>query len=295
VAASDITADLEKVRVLLGKKDTTSTLQLLKSITVGETKQALEHLHDYISQGGSVRVLAEGVLETLRKALLIAAGSESLLEQMPQEELAEVKSFAQGSSRKELIRLIDLFNKALEELRDATIVQLPIEIAVIEASLENSQEAQVSPTESEPELVEEAEIEKVEIHKPTKVKVVEEINKTPASPKSAKSLKKVLEVWPKVLAQVKELNSSLEMFLRQGIPVDLEDGLLILEFSRVFHKTKVEEKKYREAIEGILQKLLGQSVRIKGLVVARPEAEKKPVVSAPKEELDPSSIFGKLE
>jgi DNA polymerase III gamma/tau subunit len=75
------------------------------------------------------------MLETLREILLIKAGAASLLEPIGEEELAALESFAAKISKVRLLALTDLFNRAVEELREATIPQLPLELAIVEATL----------------------------------------------------------------------------------------------------------------------------------------------------------------
>ena len=85
-----------------------------------------------------MRVLAESVLDTLRKILLLKTGANSVIGVITEVELANLQKFEEEISKSEIIKLVDLFNISISNLRDATIAQLPIEIAIIEATLDSN-------------------------------------------------------------------------------------------------------------------------------------------------------------
>ena len=138
VASVDTKASLEKTREILGKKEITSTVYFLKLINDGKTKESLIWLDDHVKEGGSVRVLAESVLDTLRKILLLKTGANSVIGVITEVELANLQKFEEEISKSEILKLVDLFNISISDLRNATTAQLPIEIAIIEATLDSN-------------------------------------------------------------------------------------------------------------------------------------------------------------
>lgn len=136
VASSDSSASLAKTREILGKKEVSTVIHFLELIETGHTKEALVWLSDYVQQGGSVRILVENVLETLRKILLLKAGAEAAIGFVTSEEINALAGFGKALTKSRLLTLVDLFNEAIKDLRDATIPQLPLELAIIEGSLE---------------------------------------------------------------------------------------------------------------------------------------------------------------
>jgi DNA polymerase-3 subunit gamma/tau len=305
VASFDSSAPIAKTREVLGKKETTTTVNFLELIEVGRTKEALIWLATYVQEGGSVRILAENVLEALRKILLLKAGAEAAIGFVTGEEIDALARFGKKLTKSRLLTLTDLFNKAIEELRDATIPQLPLEIAIIEASLDkftdegeedinikNTQVEEIKPEEKDKNL---RSIDKIKKSKPTGKSKSKETKSSqePKGNKKAtasqnKTLKKLQGKWTSFLKKVKPLNSSLEMFLRQAKPVDLDEDLLTLEFAYRFHKEKVEERKYREVIESALKEFTGSPLRIRGIVspkVPEPEKRTRPKPAEAKEEV----------
>ncbi len=305
IASSDSSASLAKTREILGKKEVGTVIHFLELIETGCTKEALVWLSDYVQQGGSVRIVAENVLETLRKTLLLKVGAEAAIGFATSEEITALAGFGKALTKSRLLTLADLFSKAIEDLRDATIPQLPLELAIIEASPDKFEdENEEENTDIKNTQVEE--IKSIEKDKETSIITKSKETKSREEPKEFKGaltsenklLKKLQEEWGAFLKKVKPLNSSLEMFLRSAKPIDLDEDLLTIEFSYRFHKEKVEERKYREVIEEALEKFTGVPLRIKGAVSPKaPEPKKKTgqKLMDTEEEIDPASIFGTLD
>jgi DNA polymerase-3 subunit gamma/tau len=336
VASVDMAASLEKTREILGKKESTGLVGLLEMLEKGEARQALIWLNDYLADGGGLRILTESVLEVLRKIILIKAGAANLLEPIAEEELASLQSLATKITKQRLLELTSLFNKAIEDLREATIPQLPLELAIVEATLKADVVEEVRARDAAKVTVESAVAEgtesKVENTENEKIATTDNTedqaestgNARPAtlprrqagtedteSQKTSDSvvtrgtlkdedklLKKLQKNWGEFLKKLKPLNSSIALFLKDAKPVDLDEDLLTVEFVYRFHKEKIEERKYRELVEEALAKVAGRSLRIKGVVGAKPP-EKKPETPKLKLEekgdVDPVEIFSKLE
>jgi DNA polymerase-3 subunit gamma/tau len=310
VASADSSADLDKTRQILGKKEVAATADFLDLINAGKTKEALVWLDSHVKEGGSVRILAESVLETLRKILLLKAGAYSAIGVITDEEINTLKRLEKVFSKADLLRLVDLFNVSIQELRDASIPQLPLEIAIIEATLDSNSEpeekihADIKNVQKDETKLEHNEKEEGSIQQDTKgngqpvekesVKKEKPSRKTPKN--QNKTLKKLQGKWPQFLKKVKPKNSSVEVFLKSAKPVDIDEDLLTIEFAYKFHKGKIEERKYRDVVEEALKEFTGESLRIKGVVSAKaPSPQKEGSETSQKDEVDPVSIFGTLE
>ncbi|MEX0621458.1 MAG: DNA polymerase III subunit gamma/tau [Candidatus Woykebacteria bacterium] len=315
IASYDPKANLEKIRQLLGKKETKTVITFLKFLQEGKAKEALTWLSSFVSEGGSVRVLSESVLDVLRKILLIKAGAERGIGALTEEEDTDLRELAKQLSKQRLLVLVDLFNKSISDLRDASIPQLPLEIAVIEATIDLASE---EPREEEKDKEVTQDREEMHTHKEktrgvkdkkentnsqnvSNKKVSEEDLSTRKSTKSSvKLIKRIEENWPAFLKEVKKQNSSVEMFLRNATPAEVDEDLLMIEFPYKFHKSKIEEKKYKDLVEGQLQEFFGTALRIKGLVSKKaPDPKKENSAEVPlskqKDEVDPVSVFGHLD
>ena len=110
-----------------------------------------------------------------------------------------------------------------------------------------------------------------------------------------KILKKIENNWGLVLKNAKSANSPLVPFLKEAKPIDLEDGLLTIEFAFPFHRQKAEDRKYRETIEEALEKITSLPIRFKGIVSKNSKEIKRLEPKEQREEVDPVEVFGKLE
>jgi DNA polymerase-3 subunit gamma/tau len=305
VSSVDTRADLEKTLSILGKKEASSAINLLTMLEKGMAKESLIWLDSYLKEGGNVRILTESVLETLRKIILVKAGAGSVLEPIAKEELEALVEINKKLSKERLLKLTSLFNKSIEQLRDSTIAQLPLEIAIVESSLDKMGEVVVEkeaddvevveePKEEEEPIVQEKKIEKEPTREVAAKVKVEKTKSDKPNPSEGKILKRLNDNWSKILKAAKEKSSSLGIFLSSAKVKEVEEDLVILEFGYRFHKEKAEEKKYKEIFEDVLEEVLGTKLRIKCVVGERPPEPKKEDKEK-LEEADPVEIFGKLE
>lgn len=306
VASVDVAADLEKTRTILGKQETKAVLNFADLINKGSAKEALIWLDKYQEEGGSVRVLAESCLEILRKLLLLKAGAIAALGVISEVELKELEDFEKTIGKDKIIKLIDKLNQTIVDMRDVSIPQLPLELLIVEVGLvekskekEEKREVKIDTQNDDSSLQEQGEIERINDNKVEEIQTDSKEEKTESKKpvKPSKLLEKLQKEWNLYLKTVKPLNSSVEMFLKNAKPVDLDDELLTLEFNYSFHKSKIEEKKYREVVEDSLEKYFGTHLRIKGVVTDKPVevTAKKEERPAPAEEVDPVSVFGTLD
>lgn len=297
VAATNPKAEPVEVRRILGKSE--ERVELIETLISGKTEKALVWLNNFLTAGGNLRLLAENVLEDLRALLLIKQGvGQELLTELTSEKFSDMETLAKKLSQEKIIKWVGLFTQALVDLRNASIPQLPLEMAIIEACgfpTEEEKEEQGFPKDPiKQEVVKTSEtIEQViETTDLKNEKVVKE-NQNLSAVKGGVGLDKVLEAWGTILKELKPKNNSLEIFLRSAKPKQLESGVLLIEFGYRFHKDRFEEPKNRAILEAILEEVLGEPVRIKNIVGQPPS---KPIkVEETKEEVDPVEVFGKLD
>lgn len=289
-------AKKKDVLAIIGNKTTSQVLELLEIVESKETKKAFLWLDDFISGGGNIRVLNEVIIDSLRKILLIKAGAgEDLVKKVAPEEYDSLKDTADRLDSDRLNVLIKLFTRSIEELAMASIPQLPLELAVVEACdfhVGGSGEIVI------PEVIEEAQEDT--IPEPEVEKVIPKVRtqKPKVSLDEEKTLKKVKKDWPKILKEIRKENKALEVFLRAAEPEKVEEDTLFLKFYYRFHKERVEDQKNRKIIESVLEKELAQPVRMKGILGERPSHKKKSVPKPDgikKEVPDAATIFGQID
>jgi len=311
IASIDQKATREKAQDILGKSNIGDSSGLLLLLESGKGREAIVKLNEYLGKGGNVRAICESILETLRKILLFKAGAEQVLEPISEQERQALEDLSAKISKERLMKLTNLFNRAIDDLRETTIPQLPLEMAIIEATLDNSQDVAESPSPSPKveEVKNEAEAKEKEPEEPKAQSAVKEPlengrekeekslegNDKKIKQSDEKILKKIENNWGLVLKNAKSANSPLVPFLKEAKPIDLEDGLLTIEFAFPFHKQKAEERKYRETVESALEKITSRPLRFKGIISKTPKEIKRVEPKEQREEVDPVEVFGKLE
>ena len=311
IASIDQKATREKAQDILGKSNIGDSSGLLLLLESGKGREAIVKLNEYLGKGGNVRAVCESILETLRKILLFKAGAEQVLEPISEQERQALEDLSAKISKERLMKLTNLFNRAIDDLRETTIPQLPLEMAIIEATLDNSQDVAESPSPSPKveEVKNEAEAKEKEPEEPKAQSAVKEPlengrekeekslegNDKKIKQSDEKILKKIENNWGLVLKNAKSANSPLVPFLKEAKPIDLEDGLLTIEFAFPFHRQKAEDRKYRETIEEALEKITSLPLRFKGIISKTPREIKRVEPKEQREEVDPVEVFGKLE
>ena len=119
---------------------------MVKCLVRKEIAEGLAIIAAAVDSGSDPRQLAREIVEYLRGIMLIQVGSGNALT-LTADALAEMKERAGQFSREQLLQAIRLFNQAAFELRASANPTLPLEIALVEATLEKttSAPATVSP------------------------------------------------------------------------------------------------------------------------------------------------------
>ena len=106
-----------------------------------KAKEAIEFLNDIMDRGMDVQEFAKAIINYLRQALIIkVAGDDKigidnpLVSGLTKEELEKMTRQAKGFEEKELSRCLSLFLEAENKMKFSPIQQLPLELAIIEAT-----------------------------------------------------------------------------------------------------------------------------------------------------------------
>ncbi|NIA01968.1 MAG: DNA polymerase III subunit gamma/tau [Nitrospirae bacterium] len=248
----------EKVGEVLGVSDSNLLNGMLDSLTNKDTKGALKIVHELHDQGSDLKKFIHEFVNNLRTQLL--------------------ESVASGDNGKmaTLMRMIDIFQEAQNELHIAIIPQLPLEIAVIKIAGPVVAKMEVS----EPK-VEEKVAEKVGEKLEPKAEKTPEERKHKAIDTGAImfTLASIKDNWPRITERIKV--PALKQSLKSAVPVKLEGNDLTIQFNTNFHKDKVMEHDHRVEVEAVINEVTDKPVKI--LVVVK-ELEIKSVVEKEKED-----------
>ena len=269
--------DEETVSDFLFQRKTFDIDNFLSLLAKKETRNAILEIDSAVSSGVSVGNILMGTLERLRGGLLAISGvGEETLE---------------GFKRGEIIDLIKLFSETVKELPNAPIEELPLEVAVVEwcegkAKVSNPLPSQdigakiIGEVEQKPEEI------KGVTSKETVVKDVKS-SQTPFQPTpSLEVIKEVSdEVWKRILATVKPINTSIEALLRAAKPLSYDGKNLTLGVFYKFHKERLEDFHHRRILEEVASEILGSVTRITCILTEPPVKKMEQLETPQKEEV----------
>jgi len=130
--AQEIT--LDDVRRVLGSAPEQIISGIIGAVVAGDTGTGLSLITEALDVGVEPRQLTREVLEYLRGVLLVKSGGASLLS-VTSEMLREMTGQAQSITLRRLLATVRLFNEAASHLKTGKHTQLPLELALVEATL----------------------------------------------------------------------------------------------------------------------------------------------------------------
>lgn len=150
VAFSGETVTLAQVQSVLGTAADAAVEVLVDQLVAGDTAGGLRLVNQSVDAGVDPRQLVNQLLEYLRGLMLIQNGSGNLLN-VTAESLARMETQARLISMAALVRSIRLFTEAAQSQRGSLQPQLPLELAVVETTLQPSRaEGYPSPVQPSP-------------------------------------------------------------------------------------------------------------------------------------------------
>ena len=155
-------------------------------------------------------------------------------------------------------------------MKTTSIVALPLEVAVIEACGQNTQEVR-SVTE-QPNIAEASKTPLISAKTKEKLeeaKIDGQILEVTTRDDS-EDLAKLLDKWTYILETVKPYNYSLEALLRQVKVASCDSGLVILEVPYSFHQRILEAPKSRDLLESVISDVLGKESKVSCVLGERP-------------------------
>lgn len=287
---------LAQVQGLLGASSNQIVGDLVAQLAEKNVAHGLSIIANAIDGGADPRQLAREIVDYLRGLLLIKAGSgESLT--LTIEAQMEMSERAGQFSAEQLVRVIRLFNQAAFELRSSAHPTLPLEIAFVEATLEEPAiahapvpSASVSappPTPrpankpvATPKPVERSSQVLYQKETPTQVppSVADEASGSHAT---GLTLELVQSSWDRVLKRVRPFNKTVAALLHDSELIKVEDDLIYLGFFYQSHADIFEKKQDNKTVlEKALSDELRQKCRVK-CVLSPKKAKLKAVQEDP--------------
>jgi len=239
----------ERVRDVLGISGRTAFEALFGHLQTKNIQSALLEIHNLYAEGMDLVQFTKDFLEYLREKLMEATEGNSV------EEIHN------------LLRTINHFHNAYDKLKTATIPQLPLEIAILEATM-----APMVVTHSEVQPHEETVKPNMKVNThPTPIitetrthsalkKPISEQEVVSNEDKIPLTISHVKENWPRVIERVK--TPFVKQSLKEGMPILVENSEIVIEFKSNFHKDKVDSAEIKQEIENVIREIFDEPAKI---------------------------------
>jgi DNA polymerase-3 subunit gamma/tau len=282
---------LDQVQMVLGTVAGEAAAELVACLADGEIAAGLDRINRTVSEGASTRQFGREVVEYLRGLLLIKQGTGTRLIHATAEQAAEMEALANRMSDGQLLRAIQLFNKAVTDVKSGlqVIPQLPLELALVESILDPAQPATPGQLQTRQEPVpvsinitpqhqSRPEGKSVaERHAPAPAPVTDTSSSPPAETRPPSqsataadrlTLKEVEGAWDEVLVAVRQRNPTAEGALRSGCKVvEVNGNQVVVTFPYPFLREKLGDPQRKVEIQDALSQVLGGNCLVK-LVLA---------------------------
>jgi DNA polymerase-3 subunit gamma/tau len=309
-----------EVRAALGTGASEAVIQLTDALSTGDMAQGLGVINTAIDEGADPGQFARQMVQHLRALLLLRLKSGVVLVQVAEDLRPRLEDQAARFSPRALARAVRLFNQAAAEAKSGWHPQLPLEMAFIEATLQEEQgeeannpapprrsrstpdsvrtpPAQRSSSSAAPSLSSSS----VSLAGPPGSRpapapaqspsqsdaTVRESEPVYGAPEpddgAAVSLtpEMLQGLWSGFLNALRPRNLSLEALMRACRPLAVEGDIVVLGFDYDFHRGKVEEDHNRRDVEDTLSELLGQRCRVRCVLAQQGQLELDAVSSPP--------------
>lgn len=279
----------EDVRHALGLAAPQLVGELTDALVGGDTATGLRHLQEFVDGGGDPRQLVRQFVEYWRVILLRtsgATGAEVGIDPALRECLVR---HASRVGREGAVRVIRILTAAEFTPRFNVPVQLPVEMAFVEAALVLGGPASPAQDPNPPTMRAEHPAAGGDSGPVPPTPAGENHGEgvgpvppapgpaVPAGPPPDATLQAAIDTWPRVVEGMRH-HRSLQAILRDGFPIARQNGELTVGFKYDFHVSRFMDAKdgprARKALEDVVSQVLGVPTRVRCVKVSKDDLER---------------------
>ena len=289
------------VRELLGISAEMPLEVFIASMLRGDVAESLRILHGVVEQGANLRYFQRELLEYLRSLMMVVAGAEDVVD-IPAEEMTSLKGLAPEIGLEDVTRALHIFSGV--DLKADGAGPFALETALVEVCLglgkkivrpeasarfsDSSKESLEKPPapvkEPPPPIQQTTDLppETVATPRPEAREPDEPAGPEPSPPDDEErpgpepvpinDIDVFRRRWPELVDALKGQGSkgSLDALLRNACePIAIEGETLVVGFYYPFHKSKIEDPKYRHLVEKKVSEVFGAPYKIRCDLVTR--------------------------
>jgi DNA polymerase-3 subunit gamma/tau len=276
---------IEQAQSELGISGDMRIRQLAEHILKKDVAGGLAIINSVAVDGVDLRQFNRGLIDYLREILLIKAGAEDAAE-LSQEIVKDMKQLSAHVSMGELSKVVRLF--AQVDFRADPQSTLPLELALVDSSLATADKSKKALSEKKADI--EPATSTIQPHKPEVAKEpIVTVPPTIVEPVAAKAVATTRQPPPQNIEQIRERwndfinacrgagsSGNLDALLRKACEaISLEGDTLVLGFYHDFHRSKIEDPKYRHLVEDKLRDVFGAPYHVRCVLTPK-DKEAKP-------------------
>jgi DNA polymerase-3 subunit gamma/tau len=255
----------EVVSEILGGIDFDLMAEFAGIFTRHDAAGALALISRVVAEGKDLRQLLVGLIGHYRNLLVLSVdkrGVEALA--LPEEVSQRTREQAAALSTSAIVRTLDLLAEGDREMRFTSQPGLLVELTALRICHEAAAPAAARPATLSPP----AEAKAAPSPLPPPEPAVHEVANPPPTEGGAESegLADVRQRWEDLIAALNQSGRTrnITAFLREAVPVALDDGVLTLAFRQQFHHDQVASSEPRKkAIIAAIAKVFGLTVGLK--------------------------------
>ncbi len=244
---------VDSLRSLLGLTDVEAVFRLMEFLSQGDVVSSLELVNHLVEEGFDMNQFSKNIVAYLRDILVVKISQDINFLELTDEQAAKIQNLASKFQVSFLLKLINLFIQAERDSKSATLSQLPLELAIIEAGFNIN-----------PKYKEEVRF-RPEGGNRSQNKNKRNNNRGQNQNRNSQlTFSQVQKNWNEVLDRLKRYNHSIWGFLKSAQVIGIKDeNLIVIEFSFPFHKEKIQEPKNLVLVEKAFSEVLGIPCKLK--------------------------------
>lgn len=297
---------LEKAELIIPKSNYNSLIEFYEFLFSGSLEKSIYLVNKLGQEGVDLKQFTKDLIVFSRKIILIKVGGglEYFGTEFDEEIEKRILKIAEANGMEKIIRAIELFLEAQDNLKRCDIITLPLELAVLKfitnpeesgnsfiaearvrsqaidhdsfkkvsqatknIDMEKPLQADDKPQKEETEILQTVHDEKRVLENKDKSEISENL---PKSEKKTKANNLTIELiqkkWEEVIENVKLHNPSLCFVLKVSNPFKIEDNVITLAHSCSFHMERVQDLKNKQALEKVLNDIFEEVLILEGIV-----------------------------
>ena len=242
----------EEADLVIPRSDLGEVVNLIELLSKKDAGGAIRLVNRLLDEGLDLKVFLTDLLEVLRKMLLIKinpALAQNVGAELGESLELKVSELGKVFAVEQLAAALEQFGKAIFEIKNSFILQLPVELAIIRLCS--------ATTVSRPVAGGTVAARPVVTNKPATEQL-----KGPGEV----SFSEVREKWNELLVKVKKYNHSLSFILRVCQPRSLNGNAVCLAFKYKFHKDRLNDPVIRSSMEKVLKEVYNTQMTVEAVI-----------------------------